>query len=348
MKTRLALVSLLIAICLTAVPVWSQRAPINPPGPVYIRGIVRNAATHEAMMYARVILEADKRGYITEASTDTQGRFEFQGLSHQAYSVRVRMMGFRGAQENTNTCDPAACQHVDLSLQSAEYIDFEMVPLPSSDAPAVPPGGPTAAINAAEAQIPEAARKEFDKGRSLVDEGKNLDEGIDHFKKAIALYPPYDQAYFRLGMVYMDRKDWKQAETSLSKATELNSRNGGAFLALGTAYAQDKNFTAAEQPLQRGLELNPDVAEAQCELSRTYWVLHKFPQSDERAQKCATLKPDYAPAHLMLGNLALAKRDKPAALREFREYVRLDPQGSFAAPAREQVSKLEKELTQAK
>jgi len=38
----------------------------------------------------------------------------------------------------------------------------------------------------------------------------------------------------------------------------------------------------------------------------------------------------------------LQKRDTPGALKEFNEYLRLDPQGSMSGSVRAMVSKLEK------
>ena len=38
------------------------------------------------------------------------------------------------------------------------------------------------------------------------------------------------------------------------------------------------------------------------------------------------------------------KRDAPAALQEFREYLRLEPNGPFAPPTREFVAKIEQAL----
>ncbi len=339
-----------IAISAASVPVVAQRTgPAQPPkAPGEIRGMVRDAATLKGVAYARVILEVEREGYLTETATDAGGRFIFSQLPHKVFVVRIKQPGYKYTDQATATCFASTCRRTDLTMSSSDNLSFDLVPLPVETTPAVPPGGPGASINVAELQIPEPARKEFDKGIEIADAGKNPEESIGHFKKAIEIYPSYDQAYFRMGLVYADSKRFKDAEAALTKATQLNGNNGGAFLALGSAYAAEKDFAAAEQPMARGLDLNPNVAEAQCELSRVYWALRKFAESDQRAQKCASLKPDYPPAHLLLGNLALAKRDKAGALREYKEYVRLDPQGPFAAPARDQVSRLEKELGQAK
>jgi hypothetical protein len=53
------------------------------------------------------------------------------------------------------------------------------------------------------------------------------------------------------------------------------------------------------------------------------------------------MKPDLAPAHVLLGNIALRKNDPAAALKEFKEYLRLDPKGPMAAGAQQMVSRLE-------
>jgi lipoprotein NlpI len=56
------------------------------------------------------------------------------------------------------------------------------------------------------------------------------------------------------------------------------------------------------------------------------------------------LRPEFPAAHHLLGNILLRKRDAPAALQEFREYLRLEPNGPFAPPTREVVAKIEQAL----
>ncbi len=56
------------------------------------------------------------------------------------------------------------------------------------------------------------------------------------------------------------------------------------------------------------------------------------------------LRSEFAVAHHLLGNILLRKHDAPAALQEFREYLRLEPNGPFAPPRREFVAKIEPAL----
>jgi hypothetical protein len=45
-----------------------------------------------------------------------------------------------------------------------------------------------------------------------------------------------------------------------------------------------------------------------------------------------------------MGNILLKKRDAEGALREFQEYLRLDPNGPMAAAVRDVVAKIQKAL----
>jgi len=56
------------------------------------------------------------------------------------------------------------------------------------------------------------------------------------------------------------------------------------------------------------------------------------------------LKPDFAPAHLLAGNILLKVNQQERALREYREYLRLEPKGEFATQTHELAEKLSKAI----
>jgi hypothetical protein len=56
-------------------------------------------------------------------------------------------------------------------------------------------------------------------------------------------------------------------------------------------------------------------------------------------------KHPMAPVHVLLGNIALRKRDTPGALKEFQEYLRLDPKGPMAEDTQAMVKKLQDGLS---
>jgi cytochrome c-type biogenesis protein CcmH/NrfG len=58
------------------------------------------------------------------------------------------------------------------------------------------------------------------------------------------------------------------------------------------------------------------------------------------AQDAVSAMPKLAAAHVLLGNIDLKKRDASGALREYEEYLRLEPEGPMAPEVRKMVTKL--------
>jgi predicted Zn-dependent protease len=67
----------------------------------------------------------------------------------------------------------------------------------------------------------------------------------------------------------------------------------------------------------------------------------KIPEAEAHAQKAEALQPSMAPVHILLGNIALRKQDAASALKEFQEYLRLDPKGPMAQGAEAMVNKIQ-------
>jgi tetratricopeptide (TPR) repeat protein len=94
--------------------------------------------------------------------------------------------------------------------------------------------------------------------------------------------------------------------------------------------------------------LAPESADAQFELGRAYWGLQRWPDADLHVTKANTLRPDNAAQHILLGNILLRERNAEGALKQYQEYVRLDPTGPFADSARQMVAKIEAALASVK
>ncbi len=312
---------------------WPQLRPPRPLARTQIRGQVRYADGAAAPQGVMVLLESERGGLVAQTQTDSQGKFTFTQIPQERYIVKARHPGYREASER-----------VDISLSPNAYVMMDLQPLPQREPPAVPQEGPGGFISVHLLAAPENAQNELEKGQKLLMDSKDSRGSIFHFLKAIELYPSYAQAYLFLGMAHMDQNRHKDAQSALEKAIAFNDKLAGAHLALGACLNQQGNFAAAEKPLLRGLELNPEAAEGHYELGRVYWALGRWPEAEPHARKAAALQPKFAPVHALLGNIMLRKRDAPAALQEFKEYLRLDPNGPMAEPVREMVSKIEKAL----
>lgn len=295
---------------------------------------VRYASGQAAGQGIAVTLEGVQGEIVAQAQTDSSGKCTFVPPSRGVYAIHVAEPGYREFR-----------QSVDLTITPTGFVTVELYPLRKAGQPSgVPPGGPGAALSVSDLAIPNNARKEFEAGEKLLMEKHEAESSIPHFHKAIQLHDAFPQAYVMLGMALMAEENWKEAQSALERAVQLDPNSAAAYFALGASLNQQKNYSAAEKALSRGLELNPDAPEGHYELAKTYWALGRWQEAEPHALKVVAGHPELAPVHVLLGNISLRKRDPQAALREYKEYLRLEPQGPMAAASRRVVSQLEAAL----
>lgn len=316
----------LVIVCATLA--WAQRSTQQFPPLRYsqLRGQVRLPDGRPAFMGIVVYLETRSGSAVGVTETDRLGKFEFQQVLPDYYTVRVRAIEY---QEYT--------EEVDLAHSPTSFLTVELKPDRNSTAPVVP--GATVSVETLNA--PVGARKNLENGRELLSKGKDLDKSIQFFKKAIEDYPRYSEAYLLMGLAYSVENDPSDANKALHKAIELNADSAPAYIALGSIQNGQKDFAAAEKSLLKAVELNPDSPEAQFQLARTYWALGRWKDADPHAAKAEQLMPDNPQTHVMMGNIQLRKRDGAGALKEYQEALRLAPDSPLAPNIRQMVAKLE-------
>ena len=317
---------------LLASAVWAQHPP-NPSfsgAQIYVQ--VRSAAGGAAPVGILVTLEADGAAIISQQQTDATGKVTFHPPGAGYYAVTMSQPGYETLTER-----------VDLHTNPTAYVVFNLKPVPGSEPP-VPPEGPNSELSA----IPPPAMKEFQKGEKLLKTKNDTSGSIRHLRKAIELYKPFSQAYMLLGLIYLGQQDWKNAEATFQQAAQVDANASGSHLGLGAAFNGEKNYPAAEKELKRGLEINPQAVEGEYELTKTYLAMQQWDDAEPHAAKAVTLQPDFAPAHILMGNILLHKHDPAGALREFREYLHIAPNGPMAEQTHTVVAKIEKALAATK
>lgn len=184
----------------------------------------------------------------------------------------------------------------------------------------------------------------MNRGQDLLFKKHDPSSAVNEFKRAIKLDPFYGQAYMLLGLAQMQLQQWTDAQWAFEEAAKVEPGNAKAYLGAGSALNQQKNYAAAQKALQESLEIRPDSAEAHYELARTLWAMGKWQEAEPHVQKAIEINKDYAGPHALLGNIDIQREDPEAALNEFQEYLRLDPQGSLAPSVKETIAQLKKAL----
>lgn len=262
---------------------------------------------------------------VGETFTDNRGWFEFRGLTRGQYTVEMSQEGFEPVQVT-----------VSLLLGSRHDTVLFLKPLQELTEPA-PPG---AAVDVRTLQIPSDARKEFDQGMKEVQERKRPERSLEHFRKAIEIYPDYDAAYVELALAHLELSQPTEAEGALVKAVEVNEKNVPAHMILGNVYSHQGQLEKAAKSLQAALALDDNVWLAHLEVAKILLQQDKVEEAKIHALRAHELNLQVPSVHLVLANLALRDRDADAALTELDEFLELFPQHPMAEQVRQRSAAL--------
>jgi tetratricopeptide (TPR) repeat protein len=208
----------------------------------------------------------------------------------------------------------------------------------------------TGSINA---NVPPAAQKEFDKGVVALGEGSKdkIGVAVRCFEKAVSIYPQFVEARLKLGTAYMDLEQWDKAEKALLATVEIDPKAFNALFALSEIYLRENKIAEAEKVLVQGLAIQDASYLGHLNLARVYWEKARavkdlmaakpaLEKAYEEVKRALVLNPDLAGAHLLKGNLLLRFSRTADAVSEFNAYLRLEPNGPFAAETRALLEKI--------
>lgn len=303
-----------------------------------IHGQVRLADGGAPAQNVLVKLESYNSGGPLVEVTDRSGKFRFSGLSPAQYIVKVRQSGYADTE-----------QHVDLQTASSGYVLLQLVRATDSRSQRVSNG-------VIDASIPSPAREEFDKAIALLTKNRIADSVV-HLQRAIDISPRFIEARLKLGAVLMDLERWEEAEKMLRTTLELDSTAANALFALGEIYLQRNRIKDAEEVLRQGLQIDDSSPVGHLNLARVYWEQARglndlnqlkpfLEKSYTEVNRAIELKANVAGAHLLRGNLLLRASRTTDALKEFDEYLRLEPDGAFADETRALQERIRKATAQ--
>ena len=191
--------------------------------------------------------------------------------------------------------------------------------------------------------IPEV-EDAMSKGQELLFKKHDAKASVEEFKRAIKLDPWYGQAYMLLGLARMQLGQWSDAQWAFEEAGKVEPGNARAYLGAGSALNEQKNYADAQKALEHSLELRSDSAEAHYELARSLWGLGKWQAAEPHVHQAIDLNKEYAGPHTLMGNIYLQQENPEAALKEFEESLRLDPESSMAPAVKDIIAQLKKAL----
>jgi hypothetical protein len=279
---------------------------------------VRNRINEEGLAQVQVQLIRFPDGVVGEQFTGSDGSVQFSGLSVGAFTVRASRRGFEPGDA-----------HIDLRNGDTQNVEISLMPSKQE------PNGMRGTISANALKVPDNAKREFERGSQLLNEKKDFDRSIAAFRRAVELYPSYNQAYFLMGTAQIQINDASAAEASLRKAIDLDPHMTAPYYALAVLmfgqqrYAEEKELLLEAQKLD-ATDWRWPFELARCDAQQGQW------DSALRYGLAASGSVNVPPkVHLLLADIYSNSNKPREAVAELELFAKLDPKSSYMGRVRE-------------
>lgn len=168
-------------------------------------------------------------------------------------------------------------------------------------------------------------KDDYSKDKSPAEQEKILDEGIAYLKKAISLTPTYADAWNKLGIVYMKKKNYEESARMYVKALEYNPADPVYYNNLGTVYFNTQQYDLAFKQFQQAVKLNPRYVDALVNLGSYYGTFGKPDDAITYFNEALKYDPNNAQAYYFLGITYQGKGNNILAKEYFDKAFLLNP-----------------------
>ena len=196
------------------------------------------------------------------------------------------------------------------------------------------------AVSSRRLQAPKKAVKEFQKAQDA-SRKNNRREAEEHLRRAIRLYPHYDDAFTALAEFELQDGTREAALRDLAKALQLNPNHADAAHQLGQIRVAEGKYAEAEPLLQVWLRSHPDDAWALSFAALGLFTEERFEEAAMSARRVHSLPhQEYASAHVIAGRALERLGRLDAAAAEYRLYLTEAPNGPNADQAHTALARL--------
>jgi len=286
----------------------------------------------------RVELLNEVDSVIRTVKTDGSGLFVFRKLSDGTFQVRVQTSGTNYVSQ-TKRVDLARPHGFGAAF---EELDFTLTTAGKSSG-AIKPG--VVFVQ----EVPEAARKQYQKGSELLEKSNKRQEAFAALKSAIDIFPQYFDALEMLGTEQVKDAQYEAAIPLLTKALEINSRGYASCFALGVAQYNLKQLQPAIESFRRALSLNEKSINANLWLGIALRQTSRLDEAEAYLKRADVLAESTLPdAHWQLALLFnQVKRYKEAA-DELEKFLKVQPDSKDAELIKKLIQRLRQQSVDAK
>jgi tetratricopeptide (TPR) repeat protein len=191
------------------------------------------------------------------------------------------------------------------------------------------------------AEAPAAPAAEFGLGRIDAARGAH-DRAVEHFQRAIGLFPEFGPAYYALALSYRAMGRVDDARSALAKHAQYGARwpaledpvrdsvaalrdDAAATLRRGVRFAETGDITQAIAAHEAALAKDPSLAQAHANLIRLYGQAGNWAKAEEHYRAAVALGGELSEAHYDYGVLLSLQEKWDLAADAYRKALALNP-----------------------
>jgi len=317
--------------------VWVGGPP--PKGPIAV--VARVSAAQRGSINGQVVLPSGQQvsnriritlsGYRVSSVvtyTDNRGRFVFQNIGDGTYTLEV--------EGDQNIYEPVT-QEVRVTYGGHPVLVITLRERRSSTARS---NSNVVSAGELDQQIPDEARKEFEKGAQLSEKGK-FQDAAERFKRAIAIFPGYLMARNNLGVQYLKLGKWSEAAEQFEAAIEIEPKAMNPRQNIAIALIEQKKYEKAIEHLNHALQIDSSSPATHLYAGIASLGVDEIDQAERELTLALSIGgQEYANAHFYLALVHMKKGARESAKRELNAYLEKLPKGEKAERARQLLEKV--------
>lgn len=148
---------------------------------------------------------------------------------------------------------------------------------------------------------------------------------ISLFKEAISKDSNFWEAYYNLGIVYFNTKQYDLSLSQFNKIINALPNFDKPYYGRGLIYEKQKKYNDAINDFKKVTEFNPNDPKPYYYLGKISILDDKFDDAKSYLDQCVAINPDYAPAYFEYGNLTVTQNQLRKSIPDYRRAVELDP-----------------------
>jgi Flp pilus assembly protein TadD len=285
-----------------------------------------------------VILQTGSGAQIARTTTTTDGRYTFFRVAPGNYSIEVSP---NETQYQKTMVGGIVCNEP-LRGSARESFINQPVSIPDIMLRPVARIAEITAPGVVFAQdVPPAAEGEYKQAEDKLAKGKK-DEAVNHLNRALEIFPNYFIAAQKLGLVYLEMEQYRQAVVPLQKAINVNPKAAPAYLGIGMALVNLDRPEVALEALKEAQTLNPGSWRVHLYSGIALLNLGRLDEAEKSLKEAFALggAAEGGSAHLYLASVYDKRKQYKEAVSELETYLKENPK----APNAENIKKVLKNM----